>query len=205
MTSGTELIIHLKDPHVDVEISDNQLRKSQLKFCPVLNVISTHWDRNITELENTLGTTLGRVDDITCCLVGFTTHNRNTKLDWQLDVIFSNFAWYYICLLAVDKVLNLTQGFWWVKHSLGQTKMLMEAHVVFRDNQVEPFGRLFDLNKLQDLHVVLIDFACQCVWTNVNYINFRIFHREDSCDLCVFLLLELFNSHTFHLGDWERI
>ena len=76
--------------------------------------------------------------------------------------------------------------------------MTMEANVVLRNDQVESFGRLFDFNQLQNLHVVLKDFTSHGEWTDVNNVDFRVFDSENSSDLGILFLLELLYCHSFH-------
>ena len=102
VTSRTKLIIHLEDPNVHVKVLDDESCQSQLKFKPVLDVIGTHRDRDVAELENALSTALSRVDDVTSRSVWFSTHDWDAKLDRQLDVILSYFPRYDISLLAVN-------------------------------------------------------------------------------------------------------
>ena len=74
----------------------------------------------------------------------------------------------------------------------------MEANVVLWNDQVEPFGRLFDLNQLQNLHVVLKDFTSHGKWTDVNNVYLGVFDSENSGDLGILFLLELLYCHSFH-------
>ena len=69
MTSPLELIIHLEQPHIHVEVVCDQTGQSQLEFSLFRDVVGTHWYRDVAQLENALGPTLGGVQDIVRCLV----------------------------------------------------------------------------------------------------------------------------------------
>ena len=81
--------------------------------------------------------------------------------------------------------------------------MLVEANIILRDNQVEPLVRLFDLDELKDLHVVLEHFTCESVRADVDHIHVRIFYREDSRYLRILLLLKLLHGHSLHFSYRE--
>ena len=80
VASGRKLVIHLKDPNVHIEVVNNQLCQSQLELMPILDVVRAHWNRDIAQLEDTLGATLCRVDYIPSSLVWFSAHDWNTEL-----------------------------------------------------------------------------------------------------------------------------
>ena len=67
--------------------------------------------------------------------------------------------------------------------------MAMESHIVLRNDQVESLGWLFNFNKLEDLHVVFEDFACESVRSNIDNVDVWVFNREYSGDLGVLFLL----------------
>ena len=71
--------------------------------------------------------------------------------------------------------------------------MFTKLYVVFWHNQVESFGRLLDFDKFQNLHVVFLDFQSHGEWSDVNYINVRVFDRENSHYLCILFLFKLFD------------
>ena len=77
--------------------------------------------------------------------------------------------------------------------------MLREFHIIFRDNDVESLVCPVDLNKLQDLEVVLVDIIGQSERTNVNHVNVGVFYREDTRDLRVLLLLQFFSGKALQL------
>lgn len=81
VTSCSKLIIHLEDPSVHVQIINYQPGKCKLEFSSVLNVIGTHWDGYVTELENTLCSTLGRVNNVSSSLIRLTAHDRHSELN----------------------------------------------------------------------------------------------------------------------------
>ena len=83
--------------------------------------------------------------------------------------------------------------------------MLVEANIILRDNQVEPLVRLFDLDELEDLHVVFEHFTCESVWADVDYIHVGVLYREDSRDLRILLLFELLHGHSLHFCHRERV
>lgn len=58
MSTRPELIVHLEDPDVYIEIVYDKFGQSQLELLSILNVIGTHWNWNITQLENTLRSAL---------------------------------------------------------------------------------------------------------------------------------------------------
>merc|ERR1719469_427302 len=195
MASRSELVINLKDPYIDVEIIDNQSSKSNLELVSILDIVGRHRDRNVTELENSLCTALGRVDDILGCLIWLTTHDRNAELNTEFDLIIADFTWNDICLLAFDKITDLLEGLRRVKHSLRQAQMFVEANIVFWDYKVEPSVRMLDFDQLKDLHIVFVNFTSHREWRYVDHIDIRIFASKDAHNLRVFFLLQLFNGH----------
>ena len=83
--------------------------------------------------------------------------------------------------------------------------MLSESDIVLWDDQMEALGWLFDLDQLEDLHVVLVDFTGQGEWTDVDDIDVGVLDSKDSHDLIVLLLLELFDGHSPALSDRVRV
>jgi hypothetical protein len=79
--------------------------------------------------------------------------------------------------------------------------MAWELDVVFRHNNVKATAWVFDLNKLENLHVVLLNFLSKSVGTDVDNIYIWVLHTKDSRDLGVFLLFELFNAQSSDLAD----
>ena len=69
----------------------------------------------------------------------------------------------------------------------------MKLRVVFWHNQVESFLRLLDFDEFQNLQVVFLDFQGHGEWRDVDYINVRVFHRENSHNLCILFLFKLFD------------
>ena len=108
MTSSSKLVIHFENPGVDIKVVNDQPCKSQLKLSPILNIVSTHRDWNITKLENTLGSTLRRVYNISSCLVRLTAHNRHSELNRQFDIVVSNFARNDVCMFTINQILDLS-------------------------------------------------------------------------------------------------
>ena len=111
MASRPELVVNLEDPHVHVKVVDYESGQRQLEFSAVLNVVGTHGDRDIADLEDSLGTTLCRVDDIASCGVWLSTEDGYAKLNRQLDIILSDFSGDDVSRLAVDEILDLAQSF----------------------------------------------------------------------------------------------
>lgn len=56
VTSGPKLVINLEQPGVHVQIVYDKSGKGQLEFILVLDVVRTHWDWDVTQLEDALGT-----------------------------------------------------------------------------------------------------------------------------------------------------
>ena len=54
MTSGAKFIIDLEDPVIDIEIVDDKSGERKLKLILVRDVVCTHGDGNIANLEYTL-------------------------------------------------------------------------------------------------------------------------------------------------------
>ena len=80
MASGPKLVIHLKDPNVNVQIINDQFCQGQLEFTPILDVICAHWNRDIAKLKDALSATLCRIYYITCSLVWLSAHDWNAEL-----------------------------------------------------------------------------------------------------------------------------
>ena len=111
VSSGAKLIVYLENPNVDIKVVDNQARQGQLEFELLLNIVRTHRDRNVADLEDSLGSTLRRVDDVASLDVRFTTEDRSAHLDRKLDIIITDFAWHDVRVLSINQVLNLKQSF----------------------------------------------------------------------------------------------
>jgi len=62
MTPAIILIIHFKDPYVNVKVISYQSGQSSLELLLLVDIISRDRDRDITVLENTLGSTFGTVN-----------------------------------------------------------------------------------------------------------------------------------------------
>jgi len=62
MASAIVFVIHFEDPYVDVQVVSYQSGQSSLKLLLLVDIVSTDRDRDITVLENTLGSTLGTVN-----------------------------------------------------------------------------------------------------------------------------------------------
>ena len=118
MASRAILVIHFKEPDIDVEIVDNESSKGQLKLVFVLDVIGTHGDRNVAELKDSLRSTFGPINYVTRGHVRFTTQDWSAQLDRQLHVVLSHLAWNYVSMLSFDQVLYLDEGQWRVEHCL---------------------------------------------------------------------------------------
>ena len=56
VTPGSKLIINFEQPRIYVQIVYDKSGKGQLKFILVLDIVRTHWDRDVTQLEDALGT-----------------------------------------------------------------------------------------------------------------------------------------------------
>ena len=112
MASRSELVVHLEDPDINVKILHDQSCQSKLELHPVLNIVGTHRNWNVAKLENTLSTTLGRIDDVACRRVWLSTHDWDAQLDRQLDVVLTYLSWDDVCLLAINQVCDLLQSFW---------------------------------------------------------------------------------------------
>lgn len=83
--------------------------------------------------------------------------------------------------------------------------MGFEFHVVLRDDGPKTFFRFFNLNEFEDLCVIFGHFRCQCVWTDVNYINIGIFKVKYPGYLRIFFLLVVINTPSFIFSDRIRV
>ena len=81
----------------------------------------------------------------------------------------------------------------------------MELGEVFWYNDGEPLLRLFYLDQLKNLKVVVVDLTGKWEWANVDDIDIRILDSEESGNLGVLFLLIFFNRHSLPLIDGERI
>jgi len=198
MTTPCKFVVHLEQPDVDVEIIRNQPCKGHFEFICVVDIVGTHGDWDVTLLEDALGAGLGSK-----CVGphGLTAEDRDAQLDRQLDVKVAYFAWDDVGLSVSNQVIDLLNRFRRVAESLRKTHVLMELGVVFRNDQVEAFAGIFNLDQFQYLHVVFIDFRRHRERTDVDNVDVWIFAREDSHDLRVLLLLQLCDRHPLEVAD----
>lgn len=54
MTSCSKLVIYLEKPDIHVQIVNYQTRERNFKLFSILDVVSAHWDWNVTKLEDAL-------------------------------------------------------------------------------------------------------------------------------------------------------
>merc|ERR1712242_529544 len=85
---------------------------SPLELSLLGDVISTHWDGNVTQLENALGSALGGVQNVVRRLVGLSAHDGDSQLYRKLDIIVTDLARDDVGLSVLDQVLDLLQGLW---------------------------------------------------------------------------------------------
>ena len=109
MASRTILIINFENPGIDVEVVDDQASECQFELILIGDVIGAHGNRNVADLEDSLSTRLSCVDNIACCQIWFTAHNRRAQLNRQLYVKRTNLAWHDVRLLPLDQLLYLDQ------------------------------------------------------------------------------------------------
>ena len=81
----------------------------------------------------------------------------------------------------------------------------MKPGIVFWHDQVESFLRFLDFDEFQNFQVVFLDFQGHGEWRDVYYINVRVFHRENSHNLCILFLFKLFDWQSSHFCDRKRI
>ena len=98
VTPAIELIIDLKYPSVDVEVACYQLCQLTKEVFRSVDIAGSngHWD--ISHLEDPLRPALSAED---LGLLRVTGHNRDRKLDRELNVVLAHFTWNNVALLAV--------------------------------------------------------------------------------------------------------
>ena len=125
-----ELIIHLEEPHIHVEVVCDQTGQSQFEFRLLCDVVGAHRNRDVTQLENALGPTLGGVQNAVSSLVRLPAQDGYAELYRKLDVVVADFARDDVRLPIFDQILNLLQCLGRVQHCLCQTQVLVEFDVV---------------------------------------------------------------------------
>ena len=126
-------------------------------------------------------------------------------MDGQVDVGIADSSWHDIALLAIDHFLDLLHGPWRVKQGLSKREMPRELHIVLRHDHHESLLWLFNLHKVQDLQVVLVDLVSQRIRANVDDVDVWVLDTEYPRDLCILLLLEFLGRHSLELSDRIRI
>ena len=76
--------------------------------------------------------------------------------------------------------------------------MAWKFDVIFRHDYSESFLWLLNLDKLQDLQVIVVYLICQWIRTNINHINIGVLDAEYSCYLHILFLLEFLNRHSLN-------
>lgn len=83
--------------------------------------------------------------------------------------------------------------------------MLVEFNVVLRNNHKESLIGRLNFTKFKNLFIIIINFTCECKWSDVNEINFRILTSKDSWDLWVFSMFEFIHCWSFPFIYWNAV
>ena len=202
MPPSVKFIVDFEDPSGNVEVFSDQLGERMYKFLLIINVNATNRSWHIRQLEDLLGSWFGRIQMLFRWLA---TQDWNCKADWKLNIVNWRSTRHDIGLFALNEVLYLLQSFGAVKEDLGETEMVREAMDVVGYNYMETALRTVYFSNFKNFHIVTKDIRCHLERRHVNNLDIGIFQGENSTQLCVFSLQELFHGDSLELLNWHRV